>query len=44
MFMDVGVMMWLLYECIVYERSIDNELEVLLEEWYGLEKKFGGLY
>lgn len=41
---DVGAMTRLLHECIAYERSIDNELEALLEERHGLEKKLGGLY
>ena len=41
---DVGAMTRLLHECIAYERSIDNELEGLLEERHGLEKKLGGLY
>jgi len=41
---DVGAMTRLLHECIAYERSIDNELEALLEDRHGLEKKLAGLY
>lgn len=41
---DVGAMTRLLHECIAYERSIDNELEALLAERQGLERKLGGLH
>jgi hypothetical protein len=41
---DVGAMTRLLHECIAYERNINNELEALLEERHGLERKLGGLY
>lgn len=41
---DVGAMTRLLHECIAYERSIDTELEALLDERHGLEKKLGGLH
>lgn len=41
---DIGAMTRLLHECIAYERSIDNELETILDERHGLEKKLSGLH
>lgn len=40
---DVGAMTRLLHECIAYERSIDIELEALLDDRHGLEEELAGL-